>query len=55
RVLRERALDYALWCIEAPARNDPELMRHAAAKAGLIVGSGVGDAASVLAAIRGAR
>lgn len=53
RELRERALDYALWCAESPAaRKDPQLLVDAAAKAGLIVGSGVGDAEEVRERLR---
>ena len=50
--LRRQTLDYALWCVGCrQAHADPELMRSAAAKAGLLVGSGVGrpdDAREIL-------
>ena len=42
--LRNQTLDYALWRIDCPqAHEDTELMTSAAAKAGLLIGSGVGD------------
>lgn len=50
--LRQQTLDYALWCIGCPqAHEDPVLMTSAAAKAGLLIGSGIGtpdDAREVL-------
>ena len=46
--LRQQTLDYAEWCIGCPqAHEDPELMMSAAAKAGLLVGSGIGNAEKV--------
>ncbi len=51
--LRALALDYALWCIGCPqAHEDQKLMVCAAAKAGLIVGSGIGDTDHVRVALR---
>ncbi len=52
---RALALDYAMWCIGcSKAREEEGLMIHAAAKAGLIVGSGVGDPKDVHEVMHGA-
>lgn len=51
--LRGQALDYALWCLGSrEAREDPDLMIYAAAKAGLVVGSGIGNDHDVRATLR---
>lgn len=46
--LRKQALDYAIWCAGcAEAQADEALAVHATIKAGLIVGSGIGDRSDV--------
>lgn len=51
--LRGQSLDYALWCLESPQpREDRQLVVYAAAKAGLVVGSGIGDHNDVRAILR---